>query len=251
MPRARPRLLLTCEHGGNKIPARYRALFMNTKTTLHSHRGWDPGALAIAKHLAQRLSATLVSSETSRLLIDLNRSLTSETLLSEFSNQLPPREVERLILTHYRPYRSRVERFLEKTLSRRETAIHLSIHSFTPVLRGKRRDCQIGVLFDPSNTLEAKVAATLKSALSEQFPRARVRMNYPYPGIGDGFTSTLRRKLPVSRYAGIELEFNHAWLKRLASNGRTAQTATRIAAAIATALSTITGQGNPTQGARK
>ena len=44
----RPALLLTCEHGGNRIPPRYRTLFQGHRRLLESHRGYDRGALAVA-----------------------------------------------------------------------------------------------------------------------------------------------------------------------------------------------------------
>ena len=35
--------IVTCEHGGNRIPAPYRPLFRGQKALLDSHRGYDPG----------------------------------------------------------------------------------------------------------------------------------------------------------------------------------------------------------------
>ena len=49
------RLLLTCEHGGNRIPPEYRALFRGATAALASHRGWDPGALALARRLGLKI----------------------------------------------------------------------------------------------------------------------------------------------------------------------------------------------------
>jgi len=46
------RFLITCEHGGNRIPARYRPLFACHGALLASHRGYDPGALALARDFA-------------------------------------------------------------------------------------------------------------------------------------------------------------------------------------------------------
>ena len=41
-------LVITCEHGGNRIPVRYRGLFKVKKAVLLSHRGYDIGALSLA-----------------------------------------------------------------------------------------------------------------------------------------------------------------------------------------------------------
>ena len=38
--------VVTCEHGGNFVPVRYRPLFESKQAAamLRSHRGYDPGA---------------------------------------------------------------------------------------------------------------------------------------------------------------------------------------------------------------
>ncbi|HTO59218.1 MAG TPA: N-formylglutamate amidohydrolase, partial [Pseudomonadales bacterium] len=74
MPRREARVVVTCEHGGHRIPPRWAALFERRRTLLESHRGWDSGALTFARKLAKALDAPLVANTTSRLLVDLNRS---------------------------------------------------------------------------------------------------------------------------------------------------------------------------------
>lgn len=39
------RLVITCEHGGNRIPVPYDDPFRTRQAALDSHRGFDPGAL--------------------------------------------------------------------------------------------------------------------------------------------------------------------------------------------------------------
>ena len=67
-----PRLLVTCEHGGNQVPREYRPLFRGHGSLLRSHRGYDAGSLRMARELAGHFRATLLHSETTRLLVDLN-----------------------------------------------------------------------------------------------------------------------------------------------------------------------------------
>ena len=68
-------LVITCEHGGNRIPRPYRDLFQAHQALLDTHRGFDPGALIMARELATAFAAPLVASTVSRLLVDLNRSI--------------------------------------------------------------------------------------------------------------------------------------------------------------------------------
>ncbi len=90
-------LLITCEHGGNRIPKRYRSLFAGQEALLSSHRGWDPGALSLAQTLARSFHAPLHHSCTSRLLVDLNRSLHHPDLFSSITRQLPSEEREEIL----------------------------------------------------------------------------------------------------------------------------------------------------------
>ncbi|PKO61840.1 MAG: N-formylglutamate amidohydrolase, partial [Betaproteobacteria bacterium HGW-Betaproteobacteria-17] len=103
------RLLITCEHGGNRIPARYRPLFAGFEALLQSHRGYDPGALALARDMAKELAASLFVSTTSRLLIDLNRSISHPRLYSEATRNAPASVRRDIRENHYLPYRSKVE----------------------------------------------------------------------------------------------------------------------------------------------
>jgi predicted N-formylglutamate amidohydrolase len=72
-------LLVSCEHGGNRIPPRYRKLFSASAGVLATHRAYDPGALAVARDFARAFRAQLFYSTVSRLLVELNRSLGSRT----------------------------------------------------------------------------------------------------------------------------------------------------------------------------
>src|SRR5690606_402614 len=93
-------LLVTCEHGGNHVPASYLPLFAteSARAALDSHRGYDPGALGVARTLADELGAPLLFAETTRLLVDLNRSLRHPRLWSEFTRGLSP-EAKRQVLS--------------------------------------------------------------------------------------------------------------------------------------------------------
>src|SRR5208283_4928722 len=111
--------LITCEHGGNRIPARYRSLFDGYHTLLNSHRGYDRGALVMAKELAAAFGAQLVTSSVSRLLIDLNRSIGHPQVLSVATREAPAPVRERIVAQYYRPYRLEVEHLVRQSVARR------------------------------------------------------------------------------------------------------------------------------------
>jgi predicted N-formylglutamate amidohydrolase len=88
--------------------------------------------------------------------------------------------------------------------------IHVSSHSFTPVLAGSERTADVGLLYDPRRRGESLLCARWKDALAVVAPALRVRRNYPYAGKGDGLTAFLRRRYPDAAYVGVELEINQA-----------------------------------------
>jgi predicted N-formylglutamate amidohydrolase len=201
-------VVITCEHGGNRIPAPYRDLFRARQALLDSHRGYDPGALIMARALARAFAAPLVASSVSRLLVDLNRSVGHPQLYSEATRKAPAEVRQRILKRYYRPYRAQAERLVRQTIADRGLVIHLSSHSFTPKLNGNVRDADIGLLYDPSRPGEADLCERWKAALEACARDLTVRRNYPYAGKGDGLTAWFRRRLPPGAYVGIELEVN-------------------------------------------
>ena len=200
--------LITCEHGGNRIPAAYRRLFRGPRALLDSHRGYDPGALVMAKALARAFKAPLVTSTVSRLLVDLNRSIGHPQLFSTATRSAPTKVREKIVEEHYRPYRMQVERLVRQSVSRGRCVIHISSHSFTPALDGKVRRADVGLLYNPRRPGETELCARWRASLAALAPELRVRRNYPYAGKGDGLTSHLRLRFPSKAYVGIELEIN-------------------------------------------
>lgn len=204
--------LITCEHGGNRIPARYRPLFAGHGALLVSHRGFDAGALAVAKDMAGALDAPLLVSTTSRLLIDLNRSPGHPRLYSEATRSAPKAVRREILERYYLPYRSRAQAAIAIAVAQGRRVIHLSSHSFTPVLDGEVRTADIGLLYDPARPGEVELCRRWQAAFQALAPVLTVRRNYPYTGKSDGFTAYLRRRFPAEVYVGIELEINQQYV---------------------------------------
>ncbi|MBM4184160.1 MAG: N-formylglutamate amidohydrolase [Gemmatimonadetes bacterium] len=201
-------VLVTCEHGGKEVPDEYRALFRGRSALLRSHRGWDPGALDLASQLATALQAPLVASTVTRLLVDLNCSPHNPRVFSEVTK--PLRRTERLALLErwHRPHWDAVRSALGAALRAHGCALHLGIHSFTPVLDGVRRRADVAVLYDPSRPVERELAVAWARALTREIPARVVRRNDPYRGNTDGLATAMRRELSPSRYVGIEIAVN-------------------------------------------
>lgn len=209
--------LITCEHGGNRIPPGYRPWFCGHEAMLQSHRGYDPGALAMAKSLAAALSAPLHFSVTSRLLVDLNRSPGHPKLHSEATRNAPAAVRRQIRERYYLPYRQAVAADIAALAAQGRRVIHIASHSFTPELAGEIRHADVGLLYDPSRDGERALCIRWQACLGKRLPALRVRRNYPYAGKSDGLTAFLRRRFPAEAYLGIELEINQ---KHVFARGR-------------------------------
>ena len=215
----RHHLVLSCEHAGASIPPSYRAAFRGHADLLRSHRAYDRGAHALGQAMAKALDVPLLACLTSRLLVDANRHPGHPRTFSEVTRVLTAAERDTILRDHYWPHRRAVEQAVARGAKRRPV-LHLSIHSFVPVLDGKVRTADLGLLYDPSRRGERDLCARMKGRLAELDPALTVRRNYPYLGVSDGLTTHLRRHFEDGRYLGIEVEMNQRHAPRAVSFAR-------------------------------
>jgi len=203
-------VLLTCEHGGNQVPADYRKLFAPHRELLNTHRGWDPGTKELAEQWQQTLGCGLQVATVTRLLVDLNRSPNHRNVFSEITREVPANEKLELLSVYHAPHRLRITEQVKLAIASGQRVLHVGVHSFTPVLNDEVRNADVTLLYDPASKWEADLSDCWRAALRQSSVQPRVRLNYPYRGNTDGLTTTLRKLFPADCYAGIEIEVNQA-----------------------------------------
>lgn len=203
-------VLLTCEHGGNQVPADYRKLFAPHRELLKTHRGWDPGTKELAEYWQQQLGCSLHVATTTRLLVDLNRSPHHRSVFSDITRGLPNSEKRSLLAEYHSPHRTRIIEAVAAAIAAGQRVLHVGVHSFTPELNGEVRNADVSLLYDPASEWESRLSQQWRLALRQSPLKSRVRLNYPYRGNSDGLTTTLRKMYPADCYAGIEIEVNQA-----------------------------------------
>ena len=221
-------LLISCEHASPALPARYGRLGLSA-AVLRSHLAWDPGARQVGRHLARALGCSCHEGRYSRLLIDLNRSLSNPHLIPARSaavsvpgnSGISAAERERRVQQYYTPYRTGVVDAIRDVVERCGTCVHVSVHSFVPMLNGVERRADIGLLYDPARVRERRGANWLAESLRAQ--GLRVRLNYPYRGVNDGMTTHCRQLFPARRYVGLEVEMNQRLLGKNRERRRVAR----------------------------
>jgi len=194
-------ILVTCEHASDYIPENY-ASRMNIPTDIEQHRVYDAGAIESAKRFTDKTGGDVLTFPFSRLLIDANRSLTNPKLFSTYSMALSEHERYLLIKDYYIHFRLNALTCIQN----HPNVIHLSFHTFTPVMNGRIRDYDAGILYDPSRKKEAELCKEMIKRLNNS--GVRTFANKPYKGTADGHTTALRKEFDQNKYIGIEIELS-------------------------------------------
>lgn len=148
-------VVLLCEHASNFIPAEYAGLGLPA-ADLERHIAWDIGAAGVTRRLSQLLDAPAFLGTHSRLLIDLNRPLSSPTSIvsrSESTNipgnaSIDAAERERRANLYFWPFHRAAEQLLEARARDASPTLLVAIHSFTPTFHGEARPWQAGIIYD-------------------------------------------------------------------------------------------------------
>jgi len=228
----RPRLLVSCEHASNRVPNEYAPLFAGAAAVLATHRGYDLGALEVARAFGRKLGVTPFAGKATRLVVDLNRSPGNRNVFSAYTRSLSAEQRAAALAAHYSPYRKAVEDSVAEALAAGEAVLHVSAHSFTPVLRGEVRNCDIGFLYDPREAGEVRFIEAWYAALAGAHPSLTLRRNYPYRGVSDSLVTYLRRRYGRRGYVGMELELNQKHVASAGWRALVAVLATTLAAAV-------------------
>jgi predicted N-formylglutamate amidohydrolase len=198
-------LIVSCEHGGNRIPPRFRALF--SKKFLSTHRGYDPGALDLARDFAAATGAPFFYSTVSRLLVELNRPLGHPQV---FYSRLSEETRDALLRRYYLPYWEALEKKIRNAIRGGRRVLHLSVHSFTPRFRGVTRSTDVGLLFDPRRSREAAFCRQWEARIAGFV----VHENKPYEGVHPSVVQSMRERFSPASYVGIQVEVNQKYARR-------------------------------------
>lgn len=173
------RLLLLCDHASNDLPPAYGTLGLPPHL-LETHIAYDIGAATITRTLATLYGAAAVLGRWSRLLLDLNRGPNDPSLVVKVSDGIAipgnlsadDEEVLHRIAAFRAPYRSAIS----EEISRLGAPVLVSLHTFTPVMEGKPRPWEVGVIYGPDRRLAAPLMARLEAS------GFKVGDNQPYAG---------------------------------------------------------------------
>lgn len=195
------------------------------------HIAYDIGVEPLTLAMAARLGAPAVLSRFSRLLIDPNRGDDDPTLVMRLSDgavvpgnaRIDETEIEARKQRFSLPYHAAVASTLDQMLAAGVTPAVVSIHSYTPEMKGIPRPWHVGILWDSDPRLPLALLDVLR-----RDPALLVGDNEPYDGALDG--DTMARHCIARGLAHILIEVRQDliadpadalhWGKRLADDLR-------------------------------
>ena len=197
--------LLLGDHAGIAIPARLGKLGLGA-ADLARHIAYDIGVRGLGEALAERLDATFVHQRYSRLVIDCNRAPHAPDAIPERSDgtdipgnvALGADERAARVTTIHAPYQAAIA---AEVARRAAPPILVSLHSFTPVMTGRPRPWEIGVLHDGGDARFARAMLAVLTARGDLV----VGDNEPYRMDLIDYTVPLHAYPARLRYAEIEI----------------------------------------------
>jgi predicted N-formylglutamate amidohydrolase len=179
LPEAASPYLLIAEHAGNVVPTPWRDLGLE-EVYLGTHFAVDIGIDALTRRLSRSLRAPAVIARYSRLFLDYNRPAEEWDFMRPDLGGIPvpgnlvvdALDAKLRKLVAWAP----VERAIVEAAAGQQAL--LSVHSFTPVMGGVRRNVDIGVLWREPSPFVTSVLKTLGALGSEA--GLRIGDNEPY-----------------------------------------------------------------------
>jgi predicted N-formylglutamate amidohydrolase len=182
--------VILADHATNRLLPEYGTLGL-PHSELNRHIAFDIGIDALTRRLAELLHAPAILSRFSRLLIDPNRGADDPTLVMRIADgalipanaRIGPDEIGERRRRFYDPYHHAIARTLDRMLGGGTVPVVISLHSFTPVMKGVARPWHAGILWDADPRLPVPLLKAL-AAISGLI----VGDNEPYDGALAGDT---------------------------------------------------------------
>ena len=152
-------VLLVCDHASNRFPKSLGTMGLDYLDRV-SHITVDIGSRATTESLARQLNTTAILCQYSRLIVDCNRNLSDNSAYLDKSDgvdipgnqNLNDNEKEIRESEIYWPYHNAIDTQISRLKKQKVSPIIISIHSFTPVFNGNKREWEVGVLWDKDPT---------------------------------------------------------------------------------------------------
>ncbi|HXJ00636.1 MAG TPA: DUF1244 domain-containing protein [Micropepsaceae bacterium] len=167
-PGAAGAIIFLCDHAANEVPPELGTLGL-APADFAAHIAYDIGAAGLTRALADRFAAPAILARWSRLVIDLNRGADDPTVVMKLSDgRIIPgnraadaKDIAERIARYHAPYHEAIAQRIADARAKGIVPVLVSMHSFTPIWRGKARPWHVGILWDKDGRLAKPLMARL------------------------------------------------------------------------------------------
>jgi predicted N-formylglutamate amidohydrolase len=210
----RSNFVVVVDHANRRIPRRLGDLGL-AASELQRHIAWDIGALAVARHVAAALDATLVAQNYSRLVIDCNRDpkvassipTVGESIEIPGNIGLDEQQVAARRREIFDPYHDHLRALLDERLAAGRPTFLVSQHSMTNIFRGVRREMHAAILYNRDRRFAGLVLDMLRRE-----PELHVADNEPY-FVSDATDYTIPHHAEARGLPHVEIEIRQDLLR--------------------------------------
>src|ERR1051326_2025607 len=159
-------VIVLCDHASNKVPDALGTLGLEG-SEFAAHIAYDIGSASLTRALADRFAAPAFLARWSRLLVDLNRGADDPTVVMKLSDgriipgnrDLGQAGIADRIARYHAPYHDAIAARIASARAGGIVPVLVSMHSFTPIWRGKTRPLEIFGLLGKDGCLSSKPLA--------------------------------------------------------------------------------------------
>src|ERR1700733_15946508 len=213
-PEGRSTFVIIADHANWRIPRRLGDLGL-AASELQRHIAWDIGALAVARHVAAALDATLVAQNYSRLVIDCNRDpkvassipTVGESIEIPGNIGLDEQQVAARRREVFDPYHDHLRALLDERLAAGRPTFLVAQHSMTNIFRGVRREMHAAILYNRDRRFAGLVLDMLRRE-----PELHVADNEPY-FVSDATDYTIPYHAEARGLPHVEIEIRQDLLR--------------------------------------
>jgi len=185
-------IILICDHASNYVPPEYKNLGLEPEQ-LNQHIGWDIGAADITRRISRTVNASAIICNTSRLVIDTNRSpddqecipKVSDNIIIPGNQNLKRSDYIARTTKYFWPYHNAISNVISNYTKRskhlKSIPMIFSIHTFTPIILSQnktKRPWHAGVLWNR----DPRVSEPLIQLLKDHSDNLVIGDNEPYSG---------------------------------------------------------------------
>ena len=147
-PRGKTPLILICDHASNYVPSDLKNLGLSSED-IDKHIAWDIGAATLTREISRNMDACAILCNTSRLVVDVNRSPTEAESIPTVSDGvcIPGNQDLRTI-----DQKQRIEEFFSNKNSDAEIGIIKNNDIAKPMETNVRIHSTIGFVFASSSS---------------------------------------------------------------------------------------------------